>query len=219
MTQLPMTRSAESATTLAWLAGRDLIPTVAWHDPQVTTGFDPSDTYVETYWLPLLGPSSTWALRRIGCWLNDAAASGLWLPIEPLARSLGLGTADGRHARARRAISRLVDFGLAHVDTDRDVLAVRTLIPALTERALRGLPGHLVVQHRADHPTVATAGSPVVAGRARDREAPPRSGDLDGQTRPIRSGLTIGLSTDRSGLSTTEVRTSNLQLDTEGALR
>jgi len=141
-----------SPSALAWLDGRDLIPVVAWHDPAITHGFDPAGRYVETYWLPLLGPSSTWALRRIGSWLADAPDSGLWLPVEPLARSLGLGAPTCRNAPARRAISRLVDFRLAHVDCDRDVLAVRTLIPALSERAAEHLPGHLRLQHATDHP-------------------------------------------------------------------
>ena len=139
-------------SALAWLNGRDLIPVVAWHDPALTYGLDPAGRYVETYWLPLLGPSSTWALRRIAGWLAEAPGSGLWLPVEPLARSLGLGAPTGRNAPARRAISRLVDFRLAQIDHDRDVLAVRTLIPALNERAVEHLPGHLRMQHATDHP-------------------------------------------------------------------
>ena len=144
--------TAPPPSSLAWLDGRDMIPTVAWHDPAVTSGFDPAGSYVETYWLPLLGPSSTWALRRIAGWLADAAESGLWLPVEPFARSLGLGAPTCRNAPARRAISRLVDFRLACVDHDRDVLAVRTLVPTLSERAVEHLPGHLRMQHATDHP-------------------------------------------------------------------
>ena len=36
-----------------------------WHDPSVEAdGFDPRSPYVETFWLPLLGPSTTLLLRR-----------------------------------------------------------------------------------------------------------------------------------------------------------
>jgi hypothetical protein len=156
-------------STLAWLDGRDLIATVAWHDPDVTGGFACTDTYVETYWLPFLGPSATWALRRIAGWLASAPDSGLWLPVEPLARSLGLGAPVGRNSPARRTIARLVDFRLAYVDHDHDLLAVRTLIPQLSDRAIDRLPGHLLVQHRTDYPAhggaveVAEAPSPVSA--------------------------------------------------------
>lgn len=148
---------------LAWLAGRDRLATVVWHDPVVTVGFDSADSYVETYWLPLLGPSATWALRRIAGWLATAPASGLWLPLEPLARSLGLGAPAGRNSPARRTIGRLVDFRLASIDHDRDVLAVRTLIPPLPERAIDRLPGHLLVQHRSDYPIGAAVGTELGA--------------------------------------------------------
>ena len=152
-------------SALAWLDGRDMIPTVAWHDPAITSGFDPAGSYVETYWLPVLGPSSTWALRRITGWLAEAADSGLWLPLEPFARSLGLGAPTCRNAPARRAISRLIDFRLAYVDHDRDVLAVRTLIPALSARAVEHLPGHLRMQHATDHPTGSHAHHEVTGSR------------------------------------------------------
>lgn len=81
-------------------------------------------SYLENYWLPMLGPSATWALRRIAAWLATAPPSGLWLPVEPLARSLGLGSAAGRNCPMRRTLARLVDFRMAELDKDRDVLAV-----------------------------------------------------------------------------------------------
>lgn len=163
------TPQPESQPTLAWLDGRDLIPTVAWHDPTLTAGFDPAGSYVETYWLPGLGPSATWALRRIAGWLADASDSGLWLPVEPLARSLGLGAPGGRNSTVRRTIGRLIDFRLAHVDHDRDVLAVRTVIPALSGKAIDRLPGHLAVQHRLDYPDGAAGPHVVEARVARPR--------------------------------------------------
>ena len=39
---------------------------VPWPDPIIDQlGFDPRSSYVETYWLGTLGPSTTWLLRRI----------------------------------------------------------------------------------------------------------------------------------------------------------
>ena len=39
---------------------------VPWHDPVVDpVGFDVRSTYVELFWLNILGPSATWALRRL----------------------------------------------------------------------------------------------------------------------------------------------------------
>jgi hypothetical protein len=156
-------------TTLGWLEGRDLIPTISWDDPVAGVGFDPTGSYVETYWLPILGPSSTWALRRIAGWLAGAGPSGVWLPVDPLARSLGLGGGAARNAPGRRAIARLVDFRLAVIDYEHGLLAVRRAIPMLTERAVDRLPGHLAAQHRIDYPigSAPTAGVDHEAERLR----------------------------------------------------
>lgn len=135
--------------SLAWMADRERIPVVALELP-VSCGVEPPSSYVETYWLPMLGPSATWALRRIAAWLASAPPSGLWLPVEPLARSLGLGSAAGRNCPMRRTLARLVDFRMAVIDEDRDVLAVRTVIPPLTDRQVARLPEHLVPHHDAD---------------------------------------------------------------------
>jgi hypothetical protein len=135
--------------SLAWMADRERIPVVAW-ELAVSCGVEPSSSYVETYWLPILGPSATWALRRISAWLATAPPSGLWLPVEPLARSLGLGSAAGRNCPMRRTLARLVDFRMAEIDEDRDVLAVRTVIPALADRQIARLPEHLIPHHDDD---------------------------------------------------------------------
>jgi hypothetical protein len=97
-----------------------------------------------------LFPSSTWSLRRISAWLATAPPRGLWLPVERLARGLGLGSAGGRNCPMRRTLARLVDFRLAEIDEDRDVLAVRTVIPPLTARQIARLPEHLVPHHDDD---------------------------------------------------------------------
>jgi hypothetical protein len=131
------------------MADRDRIPVVAWELP-ASCGVEPSSFYVETYWLPMLGPSATWALRRINAWLATAPQSGLWLPVEPLARSLGLGSAAGRNCPMRRTLARLVDFRMGEIDEDRGVLALRTVIPPLTDRQVARLPEHLVPHHDAD---------------------------------------------------------------------
>jgi hypothetical protein len=55
---------------------------VDWSDPVVAAlGHDSRSGYVETYWLPVLGPSCTLAARRIADWLE----------AEPDGFELGLG--------------------------------------------------------------------------------------------------------------------------------
>lgn len=197
-----MTTLTPEPSALTWLDGRDRIPTIVWADATVVDGFSPDDAYVETYWLPLLGPSATWALRRITGWLAKSAESGLWLPLEPFARSLGLGSSSARNSAVRRTIGRLVDFHLARIDPDRDVLAVRTVIPRLSERSVDRLPGHLAAQHRTDHPIK------VDGPQRRDREdLSPTAERADGRTRLPHPGPTAGLGT------------THPTLDSQGALR
>lgn len=133
-----------------WLVGRDPIPVIGLSDPVVdVVGFDPADAYVETYWLPILGPSATWALRRLTGWLAGSP-DGFRLPHDPFARELGLGGRTSRNGPALRALGRLVLFDMAVV-TPGDELAVRTRIPPLSRRHVCRLPGHLVERHQADH--------------------------------------------------------------------
>jgi len=42
-----------------------------WPDPVIDNlGLDPRSTYVETFWLGVLGPSTTWLLRRMAAGLE-----------------------------------------------------------------------------------------------------------------------------------------------------
>ncbi len=63
----------------------------AWLDPVVEEmGHDPRSAYAEMYWLPVLGPSVTWMLRRFATYLEESP-EGADLGLEELARSLGIG--------------------------------------------------------------------------------------------------------------------------------
>jgi hypothetical protein len=96
----------------------------------------------------------------------------VWLPVDPLARSLGLGGGAARNAPGRRAIARPVDFRLAVIDHDHGLLAVRRTIPMLTERAVDRLPGHLAAQHRIDYPIGSAPTADVDHEAARLRSCP-----------------------------------------------
>src|SRR6266446_3083079 len=98
------------ADVTEWLTGHDPLGIVAWEDPVVERlGHAPRSVYVETYWLPVLGPSATWALRRLTAWL-DAEPAGYELSLSELGRELGLGAGTGRHAVVIRTLGRLVAF-------------------------------------------------------------------------------------------------------------
>ncbi len=116
-----------------------------WHDPVVeVNGFDARSQYVELFWLGILGPTSTWLLRRLVAGL-DHYPDGYELDLEQTANALGLSLAAGTHSPFGRALNRCVMFGMAHSLSHG--IAVRRLIPPLSERHLRKLPMHLQQAH------------------------------------------------------------------------
>mgnify|MGYP000264014853 CR=1 FL=1 len=63
---------------------------VPWHDPVVdSVGFDVRSSYVELFWLNVLGPSAMWALRRLVIGL-DRYPLGYELDLGETANELGL---------------------------------------------------------------------------------------------------------------------------------
>lgn len=116
-----------------------------WPDPVIDSlGFDPRSPYVERFWLGVLGPSTTWLLRRMADGL-DASPAGFELPLADTARSLGLG-GEGRHSPFVRALGRCCQFELATADPD-GTLAVRRKLPPLNRRQLVRLPAALQAEH------------------------------------------------------------------------
>jgi hypothetical protein len=110
-------------------------------------GHDPRSSYVETYWLPVLGPSTTWLLRRLAAHL-DELPGGVDLDVEELARGLGLGERFGPNAPFARTVKRCVDFQMA--EWRYESLAVRRHLPPLARRHLRRLPDSLQNRHAAE---------------------------------------------------------------------
>ncbi len=120
---------------------------VRWEDPVADPlGLAPHSRYVELYWLGIIGPSTTWLLRRLAYGLEMQPA-GFELHMPDTARALGLGDRMGRNAPFRRALARLVTFELARAHGP-DGLAVRTSIPPLPLRHLAKLPESLQRGHR-----------------------------------------------------------------------
>ncbi|MCA1846021.1 MAG: hypothetical protein LC792_23085 [Actinobacteria bacterium] len=119
-----------------------------WPDPVIDLlGHDPRSRYVEAFWLGILGPTTTWLLRRIAAGL-DQHPRGYRLDLPETARCLGLGVNGGRHNPFMRSLSRLLQFELAQLQDD-DVLAVRAKIPPLNRRQVLQLPATLQAAHTA----------------------------------------------------------------------
>jgi len=133
-----------------------------WKDPYLdATGFDPRSGYVETYWLPTLGPTATWILRRIACQFEhepagfsfDAAEWAQWLGVK-----LGAGAGIGGRSSFARALNRCVQFGAARLPLGTSqssgplglpsALEVRRRLPPLSATQVNRLPEDLRESHR-----------------------------------------------------------------------
>src|SRR5215210_4789289 len=91
----------------------DSLPIRPWPDDVIDAlGHDPRSPYVEQFWLGILGPSTTWLLRRLAAGL-DANPAGFELCLADTASALGLGAKGGRHSPFMRALTRCCQFDLA----------------------------------------------------------------------------------------------------------
>ncbi|MGH9303928.1 MAG: hypothetical protein ACRDZ5_05870 [Acidimicrobiales bacterium] len=120
----------------------------AWVDPLIDAlGHDPRSLYVERYWLPVLGPSTTWMLRRFAEHL-DCSPEGVELEVQELACALGIGGRYGQNAPFARTLKRCVDFQMA--EWRGSALAVRRHLPPLAGRHLKRLPETLRARHSTE---------------------------------------------------------------------
>ena len=106
---------------------------IPWVDQVIDkVGFDPRSPYVERFWLSIIGPSTTWLMRRVASGF-DASPDGFYLPLGETARALGLGDRGGRHSTLLRTVNRMIQFELAKV-AGPDAVAVRRRLPPLSRR-------------------------------------------------------------------------------------
>jgi hypothetical protein len=125
-------------STLDWFVAHPIFEVRAWRDPVIDqSGYDARHIYVETFWLPILGPSAVLAARRIAVWL-DCQTSAVRIDLVEFGSSLGIGTGTGRHTQINRTLARLVDFGMARVPGEH--LEVRTILPPVPSQLRSRLP-------------------------------------------------------------------------------
>lgn len=119
-----------------------------WLDEVVDElGFDPRSSYVEDFWLGILGPSTVWLLRRFAAGF-DYCPEGFDLDLAETARSIGLSDRSSRHSPFLRAVNRTIQFNMARL-TGPEELSVRRRIPALSYRQVGRLSPALQARHAA----------------------------------------------------------------------
>lgn len=109
-------------------------------------GFDPRRVYFELCYVPIIGPSSAWLVRRLVAGL-EARPEGYDLELGQLARDLGLGDGTGRNAPVRHTLDRVARFGLARW-SGADTYQVRRKVPPLNARQLARLGPLPAAAHR-----------------------------------------------------------------------
>lgn len=120
---------------------------IPWIDRKVDAfAIDCRSHYVEKFWLPILGPSATWLLRRVADRL-EIAPEGFDLDLKETARSLGLGASDREHSPMRRAVERCLRYGMAR-RAGVETVAVRRHVPLVRGRQLIRLPTEVQELHR-----------------------------------------------------------------------
>ena len=142
------------------------IRVMPWPDPVLdAVGHDPRSWYVETFWLPTLGPTALLLLRHLADRF-ETNPKGVQLPVADTAAALGLGPREGQSSPLVRSLARLQQFELACSDGDATI-AVRTTLPPVHRRHVRRLPTALQARHAEW--VEAQASSPVDIARRRAR--------------------------------------------------
>lgn len=119
-----------------------------WRDPLVEThGHHILDAYVETWWLPVLGPAASWVLRRLRLAIDPEGP--VQVDTATLASSIGLGAALGANAPLAKSVHRLLMFGAAR--RDGDSLWIRTHLGDVPAAYRRNWPDALIVDHAGAH--------------------------------------------------------------------
>src|SRR5450432_169755 len=125
------------------------MPTVMvkpWSDPILDVlGHDPRSWYVETFWLPTLGPTCVLLMRHLADRF-DRTPDGLALDVTTTSECLGLGARDGTSSPLRRSLARLELFDLA-VSEPESIVRVRRNLPPVNRRHVKRLPVDLQSRH------------------------------------------------------------------------
>ena len=179
-----------------------------WPDPVIdAVGHEVRSPYVERFWLGLLGPSSTWLLRRLvgrprrG---SPTATSSTWPSPPP---SSGSGARSGRHSPFLRSIDRCCRFGAAH-QVDETTLRVRRKLPPLTRIQVARLPDRAAAGPRGvDRPARARAPGRTSCGSER-AAWPSRCSSSARTPRPPNASSTPGASTPPSPTTRSPGRSS-----------
>ena len=117
-----------------------------WPDPVLDVlGHDPRSWYVETFWLPTLGPTALLLLRHLADRF-ERTPEGVELPVADTAAALGLGPREGSSSPLDPQ-PRPAPAVRARLHRRRATIAVRRTLPPVHRRHVRRLPAALQAEH------------------------------------------------------------------------
>lgn len=119
--------------------------------------FAVSGEYFEEFWLPLVGPTAAWMLRRVDALFETAGARHVpAIETSDLAARLGVGGRTEGDSVMGKTVARLCYFQLADWDGDT-ILAVHRAAPRLSPARVARLPRALAEKHEAIYAPKAVA--------------------------------------------------------------
>ncbi len=141
-----MTNIKPTNLTQTPLSSEEVVKVLPWTDGVIDNiGHDPDSLYVELFWLPIIGPSCLWLLKRLGMWLAKNP-KGYEIELKLLAKEIGLIGGNGTGQPLKRSMSRCTDFGIIHMGPN-NCMFVRNKFPELPPRLVSRLSYRLKIAH------------------------------------------------------------------------
>jgi len=123
----------------------DELQVIIWKDPlNRETGYSPRSEYVETFWLPIIGPTTLLLLRKLSLQIEREPEGFQLLPLDWI-HSLGLAPRGGRHGPLWKSLDRACRFRLAQMVKDK--YYIKQKFPMLNVTQISRLPEKLQTFH------------------------------------------------------------------------
>lgn len=128
------------------LRGIEIAQILPLDDPiEDANNFDPRSAYAATFWLPVLGPSTMWLMRKMADRF-DLEPDGFEIDLLETSHALGIMSSGGKNNAFQRALNRAVSFHMGRT-IDGRTIAIRRFMPQLHQGQINRLPPRLQRQH------------------------------------------------------------------------
>ncbi len=124
--------------------------TLVFHPTDVaadaTHSFFAHDPYIETFWLPLLGPTATWLMNDL-CLRALIQQDSFSLQLNEISLRIGIGSREGSSSPVMKQLSRLCQAHVLYRHGENEYLVPRTIEPPRTEMFYK-LKEHKRLHHK-----------------------------------------------------------------------